>query len=102
MAASLGEGVALMVCGVVFTAWGGAVATDFRGLVTKVIRALGPVRPWSMDNPWRFRGGFVSGSVGYYRAIGWIFVSAGPVMFIVGTVNVILSQGQGYEATRPR
>lgn len=91
MAASLGEGVALMVCGVVFTAWGWAVATDFRGLVTKMKRALGPSRPWSMDNPWRVRGSFMPGPVGYYRAIGGVFVLAGPVMFIVGAVNVILS-----------
>lgn len=31
--------------------------------------------------------------VGVYRAIGRVFVVAGSVRFIVGTVNVILSQG---------
>lgn len=88
MTASLGVGVGQMVYGVVTTAWGWAVATDFRGVVTKLKRAVAPSPAWSMSNPWR-RPQLMPFSVGFYRAIGGVFVLAGPVFFIVGVVNAV-------------
>lgn len=96
MAASLGAGVALIVCGVGFTAWGWMAATDFRGVTTKLTRATQVLMwapNWSIThNSWRKRTpSSRQGSVGFYRAIGGVFAVAGPIMFIVGVVNVILS-----------
>lgn len=83
-----------MVCGVVVTGWGWLVATDFRGLVTRLKRVLdpGPRRNprWSFGKPRRTRLSFMPAPVGYYRAIGGVFVLGGPIMFIVGAVDVIL------------